>query len=617
MRFSQDFIEKVRDANNLVDEISQFTQLKVASTSQHMGLCPYPDHNEKTGSFSVSESQQVYHCFGCKKSGNIFTFLQDIKNYNFPEAVEYLANKAGIAMPKENNFDSSQNEKSKELKKSLLRMNEVANNFFTENLKKAPQEVKDYVKKRGLEGEILEKFEIGFGPDEWEGLVNEFQRSNLSNELGQQLGLLKARTKGKGGFYDIFRSRLMFPIHSHTGDIIGFGGRIIGDGQPKYLNSPESVVFHKGKTFYGLFETAKYIRTEDYAIVVEGYMDLLALYRVGIKNVVATLGTALTPDHARLLKRYTKNVVVMFDGDQAGQTAAERSLPILLQQGLFPRGCVLPDNLDPDDFLIKFGKDELLKTLKQSPELFYVVTSKFFDGYRGEATQKVALVDQIAPHLRTISDTRLKSLYISDMAQRLAVTPQWLVNAIKSQKPEFHNKPQESAPEEPKKAENSNNFKDIEKIIIQRPDKTELYLLNLSLKNRDTFERILDSGVLEQFSHEKLRQVFFWAKQIYVQNPSEFDKLTTLLVERVQPTKAVTMHLEPEFQSLTKEAEVKLVEDYIRKVQDEFLKRRADQLKAVMIAKDPVEQQQVLKELMEIQQQRRNLFKDKSKEMEN
>ena len=179
MRYSQDFIDKVRDANNIVDEISQFTQLKSSSGSQHMGLCPYPDHNEKSPSFSVSEGQQLYHCFGCKKSGSIFTFIQDIRGYSFPETIEYLANKAGIPLPKESAVEAESSSKAKELKKSLLKINEVTNDFFQKNLKLAPQVVQDYLRKRGLGSEIIEKFEIGYSVDDWETLVQTLKRSNL------------------------------------------------------------------------------------------------------------------------------------------------------------------------------------------------------------------------------------------------------------------------------------------------------------------------------------------------------------------------------------------------------------------------------------------------------
>ena len=431
MRFPPDFIERVAEANNIVDIISQYTQLKPTGGGL-MGRCPFPDHPEKTPSFSVSEMKQVYHCFGCHKKGNIFTFLQFYNGMSFPEAIEYLANRAHIALPEVPSQDAQKQDFVAKKKKQIAAVNKHAAEFFRLQFKKLPSDhpAKVYASNRGLTGEILDTLQIGYTSEEWDGIIKYFESKAIPLALAEEAKLIKARSGGKTGYFDLFRERLMFPIHSTMGEPIAFGGRILEKGEPKYLNSPETPVFHKGKVLYGLAQTAKFIRSEDQAIVVEGYMDLISLYKSGITNVVATMGTALTPDHGKMLSRITKNIVVLFDGDSAGQTAAERSLPILLSAGLHPRGLVLPDNQDPDDYVTKHGPDALRNAIGQSTDLFSLILSMWMKDYRGEAAQKVNLCDQLEPIFASIQDSRLRQLYLKDAAEKMRVEERWLYHAV-------------------------------------------------------------------------------------------------------------------------------------------------------------------------------------------
>ena len=335
MRYPQDFVDKVMDSANLVEIISQHTQLK-QSGNGFMGRCPFPDHKEKTPSFSVSEAKQVYHCFGCKKSGNVFTFLRDFSGFSYVEAIEFLADRSNIKIPEPEQNEQSQHQNDKHnlenaKKKSLAQVNRVAADFFKTNLARAKETdlISQYVKRRALNADTIKEFEIGFVDAEWEGLVQELNRKKISLALAEEAKLIRPRKEGNG-FYDLFRERLLFPIHNLRGEVIAFGGRIYDQGEPKYLNSPESLVFNKSKILYGLFQSAKYVRSEDAIVIVEGYMDMVTLYQAGIRNCVATMGTALTEEHAKLIKRMTPNVYVLFDSDDAGQAAAERSLGILL-----------------------------------------------------------------------------------------------------------------------------------------------------------------------------------------------------------------------------------------------------------------------------------------------
>ncbi|MGE3388065.1 MAG: DNA primase [Bdellovibrionales bacterium] len=618
MRFSQDFIEKVRESTNIVDIIGQHTQLKRAGTHRMVGLCPF--HGEKTPSFSVSEDKQTYFCFGCKKGGNVYHFTQDTQGLSFPEAVEYLAARAGIEVPKEAVASAAQAkafDEKKERGKLYHRINQFAASYFQLVLKNlAPNHpVRAYLKERGLHSETIERFQLGYAADDWESLVATLNKKNIPLDASEALGLIRRRSEGKSGHYDIFRHRLMFPIVSLTGQVLGFGGRVLGDGQPKYLNSPESEVFHKGKVFYGLNESAKHIRVEDRAIVVEGYMDFLALHQAGVKPVVATLGTALTQEHARLLKRMTKNIIVLFDGDEAGQDAAERSLPLLLQEGLIPRGLTLPEGLDPDEFVQAHGLEALEARLKDAPELFTMILDRHLRGYRGTSAEKVALLDRMTPFVRACSDRRLKELYMGELAERLSVEVGWVARAVAGEK---RHEPSRSVPvsnageAKPAPAPSSivEEVTPVQRLKVVKAPRSELYLLNVSLMKDKYYQLVKESGVIPQLSHEGVRQVFARLDQLYRQMPSKFDSLTALLVSEVEPPETVSLHLQPPLADLTEEGAEELLHDCARKIKEANLKVQSKQLRANLRGQDQREQLEKLEQIMNIHRNRHSLNKD-------
>jgi len=446
MKFTPEFIERVAEANNIVDVISPYTQLK-PSGGGLMGRCPFPDHPEKTASFSVSETKQVYHCFGCKKSGNIFSFLQQYNGMSFREAVEFLAHRAHIALPVEDKKESDKQDLATQKKRKVIEANKLAAHYFRETFKRLPEghPAKVYAEKRGLDVDTQNEFLIGYSSDEWDGLLKYLESQGVLAAVAEEAKLVKARSQGKSGHFDLFRERLMFPILSTMGEVLAFGGRIIEKGEPKYLNSPETLAFHKGRVLYGLYHSAKYIRSEDSVLVVEGYMDLIALYKNGIRNVVAPMGTALTFDQAKILRRSTKNVVVLFDGDSAGIAAAERSLPVLLEADLHPKGLILPDELDPDEYIAEHGVLALQERIQQATDLLTVVLSQWMQGYRGEASQKVQLADKLRPVFSSMQDPRLKQLYVIEVAQKMGVDEKWLKTALLSQNSSMAQKPQGDA----------------------------------------------------------------------------------------------------------------------------------------------------------------------------
>lgn len=612
MKFSQDFIERVREATNIVDIIGQQTQLRRSGTNRYMGLCPF--HNEKTPSFSVSEDKQFYHCFGCKKAGNVYTFVQETQGLSFREAVEFLAQRAGISIPKEaiaGPEETVRFDERREREKLLYRINQFACSIYQKQLKdQGPgSAVAKYLQGRGLNPETVAHFQLGYAIDDWETLVRACTRQKVPLAAVESLGLIRKRAEGKSGHYDIFRDRLMFPIISTTGQILGFGGRVLGEGQPKYLNSPESDIFHKGKVFYGLNETAKYIRVEDRVVVVEGYMDFLALFQAGLRPVVATLGTALTPDHARVLKRLTKRVIVLFDGDEAGQEAAERSLPLLLQEGLIPQALTLPEGMDPDDFVKERGLEALEQQLKLAPELFLLVLEKHFKGYRATNAEKVAIVDKLAVHLRACSDKRLKELYVQEVAQRLGVENNWVLRALGISKP-YEPKASTTVSNEKEAAPAPAPINQAQKIKVLRPPPAELQLLNVALMKEKYFQLVIQNGVVDSLVHEGVRAVFARAIQLYGQMPNKFDSLTALLVSEVEPPETVSLHLQSPLADLSEEGAEKLLNDCSRRIREAFSRAQTKQLRANLRGQGPQEQLEKLEQIMNIHRSRHSLNKE-------
>ncbi len=361
-----DFLQQLLSRVDIVDVIDRHVKLKKAGQN-YSACCPF--HNEKSPSFSVSPTKQFYHCFGCGVHGTAISFLMEYSGMGFRDAVRELAEAVGMTMPVEANREESIERA--QATASLGEVMSAARDFYRAQLKATPRAV-DYFKSRGLTGEIAAKFGLGYAPDDWQGLkaaVADYTASALA-----ECGLVIDNDEGRR--YDRFRDRVMFPILDTRGNVIGFGGRVIGAGEPKYLNSPETPLFEKGRELYGLFQARRAIRDTETAIVVEGYMDVVALAQNGVENAVATLGTATTPVHVEKLLRMAGNIVFCFDGDKAGQRAAwralEQSLPVLID-GKDIRFLFLPEEDDPDTYVRRLGKDGFLEALKAAKPLSNVL----------------------------------------------------------------------------------------------------------------------------------------------------------------------------------------------------------------------------------------------------
>jgi DNA primase len=351
--YSDNIVEEIKSRCNIVDVIGRHVSLKKAGNN-YKGVCPF--HNEKTPSFVVSDAKQIFTCFGCGATGDVIEFVQKYNNLDFHESIEKLAGEYGIEI-KSASFEAEGK------KASFYEINREAAAFFYRNFTKKANPAYDYMIKRGLEPATLKKFGIGYADEEWDSLLNYFLDKGVKPELLLELGLV---SESKGKFYDKFRDRVMFPIINTRGKVIGFGGRTLHDGTPKYLNSPESPVFSKKNNLYGLNLTRQDINKENYAILVEGYMDVISLYQHGIRNVSASLGTALTENQAAMLKRYTDHIVLSYDADSAGQAAAARGLDILHKTGCKVKVLHVTDGKDPDEFIKKNGKEKFLKLVNEA-----------------------------------------------------------------------------------------------------------------------------------------------------------------------------------------------------------------------------------------------------------
>lgn len=336
-------LEDIKSRLDIVDVISDHIELK-RSGQNYKGLCPF--HSEKTPSFMVSPDKQIFHCFGCGTGGNIVTFVMRYENSSFSETLKILAKKAGLDL-KDHKFDRNDDG----LRGKLIEIHESAVKAFTKNLS-ASKEASAYLKKRGIKEEIIIGFSLGYAPKSWHYLSNLLKKSSFSDSLILQTGIASS---GEKGIYDTFRDRIIFPICDSYGTAIAFGGRVMDDSEPKYLNSPDTPIFKKGETIYGLNLARAGIKKEGYALIVEGYFDVMSCHQYGFINAIAPLGTALTAGHLQKLKRFTKKVVLVFDGDEAGKNAAKRSLPLLLEHGFIARALLLPEKDDPDSFLRREG----------------------------------------------------------------------------------------------------------------------------------------------------------------------------------------------------------------------------------------------------------------------
>ncbi|MBM3284644.1 MAG: DNA primase [Candidatus Aminicenantes bacterium] len=409
-------IDQVRQVANIVEIASLYTTLRKRG-KKYVGLCPF--HSERDPSFTVDAEKQLFHCFGCGAGGDVFSLVMEKENLSFPEALRYLAERFHIPLPRQTRLSPEL----LKLEEKIFKVNEAALAFFRRSLlqTREGEAALDYLKKRGFSSQTLETLKVGYAPNAWNALLSSLKERHPDISLLEKAGLILPGQK-KNDFHDRFRGRVIFPIFSLTGKVVGFGGRSIFNAEPKYLNSPETPVYSKGKLLYGLNWTKEAIREAGELILVEGYTDFASLFQAEIKNIAASLGTSLTEHQVALARRFALRIVINYDGDEAGRNAALRALPICLEKGVQTQILVLPQNLDPDGFLRQHGRDQYLHlSRKPVPGLKFLVDSVTRSGRMDVPEEKSRMVRTIAAVLEKIPDSIARSEYVRQVSELLSI----------------------------------------------------------------------------------------------------------------------------------------------------------------------------------------------------
>jgi DNA primase len=493
MNFPQHIIRDIKDRLDIVVVLGRYMELKRAGRT-YKGLCPF--HGENAPSFTVSQERGFYHCFGCQAHGDVIRFVQEIENLSFGDAVRQLAEEAGVELPELRSLTAEQKQKLSE-KDRMFEVNGLAKEFFQKQLMLPEGETaREYLKKRGVSREMIDAFALGYSPNGWDGLTNDMTRQHQSAQLLEKVGLVAPGNRG--GYYDRFRHRVMFPIIMQNNRVVGFGGRaLVADEAAKYINSPESPVFSKSHCLYGYHLARTLISRKQRCIVVEGNLDVVMMHQFGFGETVATLGTAMTEHHIRMLKRMTENLIIIYDGDSAGQKAMFRSLELFLRASVNARAVVLPDNHDPDSFLNAHGAEPMEALIGEARYLFDIWLEAQYSARQAGPRGASQCLHGIIPMLALIEPVE-RSIYAQNIAQRLGVSINIVTQALRQH---ATNSNWERGPAESVLRETSQQMPD----LVTRAEETLVYLLIVApLKIQGRF---IDAQIAERIQTPALKHV--------------------------------------------------------------------------------------------------------------
>lgn len=507
-KYDNRITEVILESINIVDLISEYTPLKRTGRN-YKGLCPF--HNEKTPSFSVSEDKQFYHCFGCGVGGDAIKFVQEIENFDFLDAIEYLADKYGVDIDAYKNTNSGKAEPAvpPEVKKALYAISREAAIMYYKELPKS-SEAMEYIKRRGLDQSIIKKFGLGFAPDDWHFVHKRLSKNDRIEKLLIRAGLVAKSPKGN--VYDYFRNRIMFPIRDIKGNVIAFGGRVMDGSNPKYLNSPETDIFNKSNTLYGLNLAKNTLSDSRQVIVTEGYMDVISLHQQGVENAVATLGTALTTQHGRILSRYADEIVICYDSDSAGQKAALRSIDVL--QGLDAKVKILTlgDNMDPDDFIRSKGRTEFenrVKTAKSTIDFRLDLIRVKLDLRDDE--DRIDYVKGAVEIFKSVKDAVQRNIYIDKVAKQAMVDPALIKQEIGASSTQPADIDQDFVQRRPDNVETAVRKKKDHGPLLT----VEKRLLEIALDSKKGFEMLMSDLDINDLQFEHIRSIFLYLRGYY------------------------------------------------------------------------------------------------------
>ncbi len=506
--FQDNTAQLVKDAADIVDVIGEQVSLRKTGIN-YKGLCPF--HSEKTPSFTVNPEKGIFHCFGCGAGGDVFTFMMNFHQMTFPEALKELAGRYHIQLPEQKLSATDQARLRK--KDRLYKANEKAADLYHDFLLHQPgaRAAREYLEKRGIPPDIVTSFKLGYAPERWDFLLKALRGANISPETAADAGLVVE--KKQGGHYDRFRDRIVCPTFDVSGRVIAFGGRILGSGEPKYLNSPETPVFNKSRTLYGLYQNKQKIRKENQIVLVEGNFDLLSLVAHNIGNVCAPLGTALTLHQVKILKRYASGVILLFDGDAAGLKAAMRAVPLFLTEQLDARVVLLPPDHDPDTFVRAFGEKQMEKEIAMARSLPEFVFERLVQEHGLTLEGKGKIVNELRPIIKSMGDRNLqRSLFVSHFSRKLGLQPEHLLKndkqSVLSTASAGH-KRKHSSPDLPLKQ------KQILEFLLYYPE---------------FFEPFLDAGIEKVMDHDTCQVILNCMTDIV---PAEGSAVVDLLLEHL------------------------------------------------------------------------------------
>lgn len=516
----EEVIRRIREQADIVEVVSQHLLLKKTGQN-YTGLCPF--HHEKTPSFVVSPARQIFHCFGCGAGGNVYHFLTKTEGLTFPEAVRALGEKVGIKIPTVKR--SPPNPEAEKEQARLYELNQAAVQWYHKNLLERPEArtARAYLAQRGIQTETIEAFCLGYALPSWDGLLKKMTEKGCSPFLLEKAGLVSAREQ-QAGFYDRFRDRILFPIWNLSGQVIGLGGRVLDEALPKYLNSPETPIYIKGRSLYAMEKARHEIARAGCVIIVEGYFDAIALHQAGVKNVVATLGTALTPFHLQMIRRFAREVILIFDPDQAGINATLRTIDLFLVSGMTARVVSLPSGQDPDNFVRNHGTEGFLTAVRQAKKPMDYALEQFMaqTGVSG-IDQKLRVAEQILPLLSKMENRMEQSHYLKKLSDELKVKEADLAHELK--------KLSEKGPR--------TAIKSMQPVTGPTPvPKEEEILLHLLLHGKLSLERVAEVLTPEDFSDVRLKRIVRLALDCFQKSASQEGLSSLIHSELIQPEDA-------------------------------------------------------------------------------
>ncbi len=589
MRYSDEILNEVRENSDIVEVISQYVHLK-RSGRNYFGLCPF--HNEKSPSFSVSPDKQIFHCFGCGVGGNVFTFISKIEGIGFKEAIENLADRAGIVLPKSTNNEDSRKE---ELKSKVYKVNNFTADYYHKRLYKPESKAgQEYVKQRKLTNETLESYNLGFSGN-YDELYKVLRKEGFNDEEILESGLVKKNEHGQ--YVDFYRDRFMIPILDVRNRVIAFGGRVLGDAKRfKYLNSPENIVYSKGKHLFGLNVAKRYDHKK--LLIVEGYMDAISLHQRGITNVVAALGTALTTNQGWLLRRNAEQVILGFDADGAGQNAIMRAMEVMQNMGCDMRVLQMTGAKDPDEFIIKYGSARFQKLMNEAISLLEFRVKVLEQNLDLEvASDKVKFLNEIAKLIAKIDNTIEQEIYIEKLSKGYNISKEAIFGQVN--KLQYSSRTQTKNLEKPKPVVIHKKETKVDNNVSEEIIKRENTIISILINNPENFQMIKEHMKIEDFKYDLNIKI---VKALYEELEKE-DSNISLVLDKIEDEE-IKNHLTAimaEDYGISDSNDTKAIEDILRKYEREKLEKRRDELISLSSTEtDAVKRKELGKELNDI-----------------